>query len=209
MPTTAALALAGIQALQASQAKADALDASAKAANEFASLKEFNKLAALKIPTLGTDLAKQNLEQRTASQMDVFQQAGANAVLGGTTALNQQAMQEDLQLAAQVDERQFQRDMMVAQQDQSIEAGRVNRAAALAQSRIAGAGQARAESQQNFNSALGGAVETLGAQSMLDAYLAANKDPNAPKDLSSFMGGKTDGFWGSMFGALGLGNKAV
>jgi hypothetical protein len=207
MPTTAALALAGVQALQASQAKAEALDASAQAANEFASLKEVNKLAALKIPTLGTDLAKQNIEQRTATELNAFQQAGANAVLGGTTALNQQAMQEDLQLAAQANEMQYNRDAMVAQQDQAIEAGRVNRGAALAQSRIAGAGQARAEAQQNFNSALGGAVQTLGAQSMLDAYQNAYQDPNAPKDLPSFMGGKTNDFWGSMFNSLGLGKK--
>jgi len=206
MPTTAALALAGVQALQASQAKAEALDASAKAANEFASLKEFNKLAALKVPTLGTELAKQNLEQRTAGQLQAFQEAGANVLLGGATALNQAAMEENLNLAAQADERQFQRDAMVAQQEQAIEAGRVNRGAALAQSRIAGAGQARAEAQQNLNSALGGAVQTLGAESMLNAYQQAYQDPNAPKDLNSFMGGKTNGFF-DMMSSLGFGRK--
>lgn len=206
MPTSAALALAGIQALQASQAKAEALDASAKAANQFASIKEVNKLAALQIPTLGIDLAKQNLEQRTAGELSAFQQAGANVVLGGTTALNQQAMEQDLNLAAQVDEKKFQRDAMVAQQEQAIEAGRVNRESALAQSRIAGAGQARAEESQNFNSALGGAVQTLGAQSMLDAYQAAYQDPNAPKDIPSFMGGKTNGFFG-LLSSLGFGKK--
>jgi hypothetical protein len=204
MPTTAALALAGVQMIQASQAKAEALDASAKAANEFASLKEVNKLAALKIPTLGTELAKQNLEQRTAGQLQAFQEAGANVLLGGATALNQAAMEENLNLAAQADDRQFQRDAMVAQQEQAIEAGRINRGAALAQSRIAGAGQARAEAQQNINSALGGAVQTLGAESMLDAYQQAYQDPNAPKDLPSFMGGKTDSFYGSIFSGLGL-----
>jgi hypothetical protein len=207
MPTTAALALAGVQMIQASQAKAEALDASAKAANEFASLKEVNKLAALKIPTLGTELAKQNLEQRTAGQLQAFQEAGANVLLGGATALNQAAMEENLNLAAQADDRQFQRDAMVAQQEQAIEAGRINRGAALAQSRIAGAGQARAEAQQNINSALGGAVQTLGAESMLDAYQQAYQDPNAPKDLPSFMGGKTDRFYGSIFSGLGLGRK--
>jgi hypothetical protein len=206
MPTTAALALAGVQALQASQAKAEALEAGAKAANQYASIKEFNKLAALKIPTLGTDLAKQNLEQRTAAQLNAFQQAGANAVLGGTTALNQASMEQDLNLAAQADEKQFQRDAMVAQQEQAIESGRVNREAALAQSRIAGAGQARAEAQQDFSSALGGAVQTLGAQSMLDAYQQAYQDPNAPKDLPSFMGGKTNGFF-EMMSSLGYGRK--
>jgi hypothetical protein len=206
MPTTAALALAGVQALQASQAKAEALDASAKAANEFASLKEFNKLAALKVPTLGTELAKQNLQQRTAGQLQAFQEAGANVLLGGATALNQAAMEENLNLAAQADERQFQRDAMVAQQEQAIEAGRVNRGAALAQSRIAGAGQARAEAQQNLNSALGGAVQTLGAESMLNAYQQAYQDPNAPKDLNSFMGGKTNGFF-DMMSSLGFGRK--
>jgi hypothetical protein len=207
MPTSAALALAGIQALQASQAKAEALDASAKSTNQFASIKEVNKLAALPIATLGTNLAKQNLEQKIGGQLNAFQQAGANVLLGGATALNQASMEENLNLAAQADEKQFQRDAMVAQQEQAIESGRVNREAALAQSRIAGAGQARAESQQNLNSAFGGAVETLGAQSMLDAYQSAYQDPNAPKDVSTFMGGKTDGFWQSMFGSLGLGKK--
>lgn len=207
MPTSAALALAGIQALQASQAKAEALDASAKSANQFASIKEVNKLAALPIATLGTNLAKQNLEQKIGGQLNAFQQAGANVLLGGATALNQASMEENLNLAAQADEKQFQRDAMVAQQEQAIESGRVNREAALAQSRIAGAGQARAESQQNLNSAFGGAVETLGAESMLDAYQSAYQDPNAPKGVSTFMGGKTDGFWQSMFGSLGLGKK--
>lgn len=206
MPTTAALALAGVQALQASQSKAEALEAGAKAANQYASIKEVNKIAALPIATLGTDLAKQNLEQRTAAQLNAFQQAGANAVLGGTTALNQAAMEQDLNLAAQADEKQFQRDAMIAQQEQAIESGRVNREAALAQSRIAGAGQARAEAQQDFSSALGGAVQTLGAQSMLDAYQQAYQDPNAPKDLPSFMGGKTNGFF-EMMSSLGYGRK--
>jgi len=206
MPTTAALALAGVQALQAAQSKAEAIDASAKAANQYASIKEVNKLAALPIPTLGTNLAKQNLEQKIGGQLNAFQQAGANVLLGGATALNQASMEENLNLAAQADEKQFQRDAMVAQQEQAIESGRVNREAALAQSRIAGAGQARAESEQNLNSAYGGAVQTLGAQSMLDAYQQAYQDPNAPKDLNSFMGGKTNGFF-DMMSSLGFGRK--
>lgn len=160
----------GYQIYQGSTAKSDASRAAAKAAQQFALINETDKLANVKVPTLGLDLAQQNMQARQASNIQALQEGGAATVLGGLTAANQQAQAEDLQLAAQAQEAQYARDMAQAQNAQQIEANRINREAGLAQSRIQGAQVAAAEGSSNIAAGIGGLAQGASDAATLYAY---------------------------------------
>jgi hypothetical protein len=162
----------GYQIYQGARAKSDASNAAAQAAQQYASIQEGNKFNELKVPTLGLELAQQNLQARQAGNIQALQQGGAATVLGGLTAANQQAQAEDLQLAAQAQEAQYARDLARAQNAQQIESNRVNREAGLAQSRLQGAQVAAAEGASNIAAGIGGLAQ--GASDV--ATLAAYKD---------------------------------
>jgi len=162
----------GYQIYQGSKARSDANSAAAKAAQQYASIQEGNKFNEIQVPTLGLELAQQNLQARQASNIEALQQGGAATVLGGLTAANQQAQAEDLQLAAQAQEAQYARNLARAQNAQQLESNRVNREAGLAQSRIQGAQVAAAEGASNIAAGIGGLAQ--GASDI--ATLAAYKD---------------------------------
>jgi hypothetical protein len=207
MPSTAAIALAGLQALKSSQAQATANNATEKFVQKYQGLSEVNKIASLKVPTLGTNLAKQNLEQKVANQIGVLQQGGATTVLGGMPSVARQAQEENLQLAAQADEMQYQRDAAVAQQEQNIETNRLNREAGLLQSQIAGSQAARAEAATDYNTGVGGIIEGLGGMSELAAYKKAMAGNNPNITLDKLKANKPGAFdWGSIFSGLFSGN---
>ena len=162
----------GYQIYQGSKAKSDASSAAAKAAQQYAGIQEGNKFNELQVPTLGLELAQQNMQARQAGNIQALQQGGAATVLGGLTAANQQAQAEDLQLAAQAQEAQYARNLARAQNAQQLESNRVNREAGLAQSRIQGAQVAAAEGASNIAAGIGGLAQ--GASDV--ATLAAYKD---------------------------------
>lgn len=162
----------GYQIYQGSKARSDANSAAAKAAQQYASIQEGNKFNEIQVPTLGLELAQQNLQARQAGNIQALQQGGAATVLGGLTAANQQAQAEDLQLAAQAQEAQYARNLARAQNAQQLESNRVNREAGLAQSRIQGAQVAAAEGASNIAAGIGGLAQ--GASDV--ATLAAYKD---------------------------------
>lgn len=160
----------GYQIYQGARAKSEAGDAAAKAAQQYASIQEGNKFNELQVPTLGLELAQQNLQARQASNIQALQEGGAATVLGGLTAANQQAQAEDLQLAAQAQEAQYARDLARAQNAQQLEANRVNREAGLAQSRLQGAQVAAAEGANAISSGIGGLAEAGVSAATLSAY---------------------------------------
>lgn len=160
----------GYQIYQGARSKSDANDAAAKAAQQYASIQEGNKFNELQVPTLGLQLAQQNMQARQASNIQALQEGGAATVLGGLTAANQQAQAEDLQLAAQAQEAQYARDMARAQNAQQLEANRVNREAGLAQSRLQGAQVAAAEGANAIASGIGGLAEAGVSAATLSAY---------------------------------------
>jgi hypothetical protein len=162
----------GYQIYQGQKARTDASNAASKAAQQFAAINEANKFADIQVPTLGLELAQQNMQARQASNIQALQEGGAATVLGGLTAANQQAQAQDLQLAAQAQEAQYARDIARAQNAQQIEANRANREASLAQSRIQGAQIAAAEGASNIAAGVGGLAQ--GASDI--ATLASYKD---------------------------------
>ena len=89
------------QMIQGANAKAQADQSAANAANQLAQLSEADRYKSLQVPTLGLELAQQNVQARQAQQLQGLRDIGAAGVLGGATAAGLQAQQEDLQLAAQ------------------------------------------------------------------------------------------------------------
>lgn len=147
------------QAIDASNAKAAADDAATQEANKLARINEADKFKSLQVPTLGLELAQQNLQADQANQLRGLQDIGAAGVLGGLTAMNQQGRAQDLQLANQANQMQSQRDVAQAQNAQQIEQNRAQREAALAQSRLQGAQVAGAQAQSAEQAAYTGLAQ--------------------------------------------------
>jgi hypothetical protein len=169
MPTASTIILGAISAggsamniIQGSNAKGEAQQAAAKAAQSIAQMQEEDKFRNLQLPTLGLELAQQNLQARQATNIQALQEGGATTVLGGLTAANQQAQAQDLQLAAQAQEAQYARDMAQAQNAQAIEQRNMARQAGLEQQRLIGAQNAAAFGQQQMNAGIQGLAQTAG-----------------------------------------------
>lgn len=157
------------QIIQGANAKSEADQAANNAANQLARIQEADRFKNLQVPTLGLELAQQNQQVREATQLQGLKDIGAAGVLGGLTGINQQARAEDLQLAAQANQMQYQRDAMLAENAQQIEQNRAQREAALASSRLQGAQMASAQGAANVQAGIAG-LGQLGGQFALEAY---------------------------------------
>ena len=164
-----AAAGAATQIIQGANAKSEADQAANNAANQLARIQEADRFKNLQVPTLGLELAQQNQQVREATQLQGLKDIGAAGVLGGLTGINQQARAEDLQLAAQANQMQYQRDAMLAENAQQIEQNRAQREAALASSRLQGAQMASAQGAANVQAGIAG-LGQLGGQFALEAY---------------------------------------
>jgi len=161
----AGLAMGAAQAIKANKDKKDADTAAQRAEAAMRSVKEENVMKEVQVPTLGFDLAQEAQAQRDVSTISALQGAGAAGVIGGIGKVAQAGAAADLQLAAQAQTAQAQRDMAVAQAGQGIEQRRAQREFGIEGSALAGAQAASqaAQAQQNqaitgiFSSALSGA----------------------------------------------------
>jgi hypothetical protein len=95
--------------------------------------------------------------------VQALQGAGAAAVLGGLPGVGQQGTNQDLQLAAQLDQAKYERDTFVAQQEQAMQARKVSQQNDFLSTQLQGAQMARAQGQANINAGLTGAAGTIGA----------------------------------------------
>ena len=169
MPAASTIILGGIAAggsamniIQGSNAKGEAQQAAAKAAQSIVQMQEADKFRNLQVPTLGLEMAQQNVQARQAQQLQGLRDIGAAGVLGGLTALNQQGQQEDLQLAAQAQQAQYARDLAQAENAQGIEQRNLARQTALEQQRLTGAQNAAAYGQSQINAGIQGLAQTAG-----------------------------------------------
>ena len=197
-----AIALAGLgmsayQGIKGAQAEAAANSAADQAANEAKRISEANKFQSLQVPTLGIELAQQNLQADAANTLRALQESGPTGPLGGATALNQQIRNQELKLAGQVGDMQYQRDMALAQNAQQIEQGRMQREFAMNQAKLAGAQSAAAEGRQAKAAGIQGGLNALSSAATLKAY----------RDVNGVGGGTGNGsnFLGDVGYALGLG----
>ena len=158
------LAAAGsaYQMIQGANAKSQADQAASNAANQLAQLAEADRFKSLQVPTLGLGLAQENIQARQAQQLQGLQDIGAAGVLGGTTALNVQGQREDLALAAQGQQAQYERDFAQAENAQRIEANRIARQSGLEQSRLQGAQLSASQAEARQQAGLEGFASTAG-----------------------------------------------
>jgi hypothetical protein len=175
MPTvTTILMVAGTayQAVQAINDKAEADKGIAQAAMNAERISQggVNKLASLKVPTLGTEIAQQNIQSRQQADIQALKEGGAATVLGGMTQRENIARQQDLDIMSNVDQMAYNRDLAVAQQEQQIADTRLNRDYALEMSRLTGAQTASAANQAAINQSIGGAVQIAGDVATMGAY---------------------------------------
>ena len=151
-----AAAASGYQIYQGEQAKNEAAQAAQTAQDQLAKVTEANQFQDLQIPTLGLEMAQENIQARQAGEIQALRETGAAGVLGGITASGENARKEDLALAEQGQQAQYQRDLMVRQNAQQLESNRAQREAGLYGSQLAGAQQARAEGAALGNAGMAG-----------------------------------------------------
>ena len=170
-----AAAASGYQIYQGEQAKNQAAAAAQTAQDQLAKVSEANTLQDLQVPTLGLDMAQENIQARQAGEIQALKDTGAAGVLGGLTASAQNAQKEDLALAAQAQDAQYQRDLAVKQNAQQIETNRAQREAGIFGSQLAGAQQARAEGAALTNAGISG-LASAGLQAGLAGMEADGGD---------------------------------
>lgn len=180
-PFTISLAMAGInagisayQGYKANQKEKDARAAAEKFGAQQRAVTETDMMAGLKVPQLGAQLASQQLGQQYATGVEALRGSGAAGVLGGTTGLADVYSDAALKQAAQLEQLEFQRNAMQAENAQNVEMRRANRQAANIQSQLTGAQQAAAVSNMAKNQAIQSglsAVTDIGLSYMQNAPL--------------------------------------
>jgi hypothetical protein len=185
---SAGVALAGVgmsaaQAVKADKEKKKAQAAATAAANAFKNIKETNAYSGIQVPTLGYDLASQRMNQQAMAGLGSLQGAGAEGVLGGVGQLQEATNAAQLDIAAQQNDAQYNRDLAEAGAQMGIEERRQEREMNLYDAQLTGSQNAAATAQANKNAAITGMVEgSLGALgSVADATsLYKEKGKGAP-----------------------------
>lgn len=160
-PFTISLAMAGInagisayQGYKANQKEKDARAAAEKFGAQQRAVTETDMMAGLKVPQLGAQLASQQLGQQYATGVEALRGSGAAGVLGGVTGLADVYSDAALKQAAELQQLEFQRNAMAAENAQNVEMRRTNRQAENIQSQLTGAQQAAAMSNFAKNQAI-------------------------------------------------------
>lgn len=161
LATGSALAGTGMSIAQAVQAKKDAKaasEAAATAANTLQNMKQVNAMSKVQVPTLGSNLAQQGLDRATQSALSVSQGAGAEGVIGGVGQIMQASNEQELKLAAQANDMEYQRNMDEATAQNAINAAKFKQLTELEQSRLEVAQDSAYQAQANKNAAIQNAI---------------------------------------------------
>jgi hypothetical protein len=198
---TTALSIAGglaglgmnvADAIKAKKAKDSAQQAATKAAAQLKGVKEQDVFGSVQVPTLGYELAQQSADRATKGAMEAARGAGAEGVIGATGAILQASNEAGLNLAAQAEQTQFQRDLYQAQNKAGIEERKAIRESDIYGAELTGAQQAAADAQATRDLAITGAVKKgIGLAgdiySSTDLYKRTNItttiNPNSPTAL--------------------------
>ena len=99
----------------------DAEKAARRSLRKLSQIETTNKLLALQVPTMGSELRERALARETAGQLEALQEGGAATVIGGAGRLTQAVGEQAEQEAARIDALKAQRDRLVLGQEQQIE----------------------------------------------------------------------------------------
>jgi len=182
----AGTALAGLgmsigQAVKAQKDRNNAQASATQAANAIRDMKEANAYEGLQVPTLGFELAQQGLDKSVVAALQTTQGAGAEGVIGGVGRINEAANAQELGLAAQANEAEFDRDKLIAGAQQDINATKFKQLSDLELSRLTDAQLeayfAEMRKQKAIAGAFGSATSALGfANDAVPLYMKAKEN---------------------------------
>lgn len=132
------------------------------ALNRLKAIQEQNPFAAVQTPTLGSKMAMEQISQQGADTLAALQGAGAEGVIGGVTALNQGLRGAELDVAANLDQMRYQRDMTQAEAQAGINARGAERDFKIGAAEASAAAEQEADAKLAGNQALGSAFSALG-----------------------------------------------
>lgn len=181
------LGLSAAQAIKANKDMQQASQAAQKATDELKKIKEFNAFKQVQVPTLGFELAQQSQAQAATQAMQSLQGAGAEGVIGGVGNVLQAGNEQALNLAAQANQAQYQRDMAQAEAEQGIQARQAERQYMIGTNEAISAQMQRLAAEERRNAAIEGMFSSLGTA----ATSAAGLVPLYGKN--NYQGGKGGG----------------
>lgn len=153
-------AMSVADAIKAQKARDSARQTASKVVAQMKSVKEQDVFGQVQVPTLGYELAQQSADRATKGAMEAARGAGAEGVIGATGAILQASNEAGLNLAAQADQTQFQRDLYQAQNKAGIEERRAIRESEMYGAELAGAQQAAADAQARIDLGITNAINT-------------------------------------------------
>jgi hypothetical protein len=185
--------LSAAQAIKANKDMKQAASAVDLAKNQLKQIKETNPFKAVQTPMLGFELAQQQQSQREAQMVGALEGAGAEGIIGGIGQVAQAGNEQDMALAAQANQTQFQRDMAQAEAESGIEARKAERDWMAGIGDIQMQNAIRAQSEKNRNAAIEGAFSSLGtaatsADKKIDLYKAGAKTKQGDIDYLKSLG---------------------
>ena len=151
----ASAAAKGAQAIAANKRRKESDFAAKNAAAKLRGISETDYSAGLQVPTMGYDLAQEGVQQQVATGIEALQGAGAAGVIGGLPTLTQQSNQANLELGADLQQQEYQRDLMRANTRQQIEGRKNEREYDIASGELMGAQAASSENRQIVNQSVG------------------------------------------------------
>jgi hypothetical protein len=151
-----------VQYSQQQKLSKEAAKARELALNRLKAIQEQNPFAAVQTPTLGSKMAMEQISQQGADTLAALQGAGAEGVIGGVTALNQGLRGAELDVAANLDQMRYQRDMTQAEAQTGINARAAERDFKIGAAEASAAAEQMADAQLAGNQALGSAFTALG-----------------------------------------------
>lgn len=170
MPASTALIIAGAsatakagQAISANKRRKEADFAAKNAAAKLRGISETDFSAGLQVPTMGYDLAQEGVQQQVATGVQALQDTGAAGVIGGLPTLTEQSNRANLELGADLQNQEYQRDLFRAESRQNQDMRRVQRETGIAASELEGAQLAASENRQIINDAITGGIGALQA----------------------------------------------
>jgi hypothetical protein len=166
--TSTLVALGGIgvsaaQAIKSQSQMKQAEQASALAKQQLKQIKETNPFKGLQVPTLGLEMAQQQQSQREAQMVGALQGVGAEGVIGGIGQVAAAGNEQDLALAAQANQAQYNRDLVQAEAELGIGARKAERDWMAGIGEVQEQNMRRAEAQVNRNAAIEGALGFAGS----------------------------------------------
>jgi hypothetical protein len=187
--TTTLVALGGLglsAAQYAKGAKADkkAQQSAAQAMADLKSIKEINPYKETQVPTLGFELAQQQMIQQQTAALDYAKSMGASGagMVGGITEAGNA---QSLNLASAANQAEYNRDSDIAQAQSGINQRQASREAGIASSELAGSQAASLEARRQKQAAIQGAFSSLTtAANSIDLSAYGNKNGASGPDVN-------------------------